>query len=213
MSLQNVLAEHRTLTPFALAAARLADDTVPITWFVAELQTRPTWSTAEVRAFFGQASPGRPGGCTHRALALLVPEYEEFLDRHGFHADRGEAADPAEFVHDAIGHIALGNPVTPLGELFACAGVAGFSHAMGIDYFINALLMFSLGYRLFDDVPPARVTITPEVGAAIGAAHGAGASLAESVGFSDRDKHDTLAFVVGNWERILQQVGVRRNGK
>jgi len=211
MDLWHVLAQYRFLTPFALVAARLADDTAPISRFVANLQSKPSWTTADVRAYFGQAVAGRRSRRSHRTLTLLVPEYGAFLDSHGFHPSRDEPADSAEFVHDAIGHIALGNPVTPIGELYACSGMAGFSHSVGIDYFINALLMFSFGHQLFDDVPPARVAITPDVGAAIGAAYDAGACLAEAVGYSDRGKHDTLEFVMGSWKKILQQAGRRRN--
>ena len=213
MGLRHLVYAHVHDMPFGLAAIRLADKSAPISRFVEELERKPVWRTAEVRAFFSQAGPRRTGGYRHKELAQQVPQYGRFLDRNRFQPNREELADPSEFVHDAIGHIALGHPVTPLGEICACAGVVGFSSTVGLDYFINALLMFSLGYQLFDDVPPATVAITSEVGAVIEAAYLGGTTLAQTVGYTDRNKHDTLVFVIDRWSQILLQSGGGWDGK
>jgi len=70
--------------------------------------------------------------------------WDEFLKKHSFEKDR------KMFLHDLIGHVALNNNITSKGEILATSGMCGFSFELGKYYFINALLIFSLEYNLFD---------------------------------------------------------------
>jgi len=71
-------------------------------------------------------------------------EWNTFLEKYSFKKDCNM------FFHDIVGHIILKNNVTSKGEILATAAMCGFSFELGKFYFINALLIFSLGYRLFD---------------------------------------------------------------
>lgn len=72
-------------------------------------------------------------------------EWNDFLNLYSFKKNYNM------FFHDIIGHIVLKNNVTSKGEILATAGMCGFSFELGKFYFVNALLIFSLGYKLFDD--------------------------------------------------------------
>ena len=72
-------------------------------------------------------------------------EWNDFLSKYSFKKNYNM------FFHDIVGHITLKNNVTPKGEILATAGMCGFSFELGKYYFVNAILIFSLGYRLFDD--------------------------------------------------------------
>ena len=71
-------------------------------------------------------------------------EWDIFLQKYSFKKDCNL------FFHDIIGHITLKNNVTSKGEILATAGMCGFSFELGKFYFVNAILIFSLGYKLFD---------------------------------------------------------------
>ena len=203
MSLLALLTAHQDCVLFRAALDRLLQPALPIASFVSALDQKSAWTTAEIRAFFGESRKPEPQRRIAE-IAALIPEYGEFLDQHGFHPHRDTAIDPAEFVHDAIGHIALEHPITPRGEVVACAGVAGFSSKIGMDYFINALLMFCLGYRLFDDVPPAQVPFDSAVREDIAAAYGAGSALARHLAYSEQGQALAVDFIVQAWPRIRQ---------
>jgi len=72
-------------------------------------------------------------------------EWDSFLNRYSFKKNYNI------FFHDIIGHIALKNDVTSKGEILATAGMCGFSFELGKFYFVNAILIFSLGYKLYDN--------------------------------------------------------------
>jgi len=72
-------------------------------------------------------------------------EWNDFLNQYSFKRNYNI------FFHDIVGHITLKNNVTSKGEILATAGMCGFSFELGKFYFVNAILIFSLGYRLFDD--------------------------------------------------------------
>lgn len=204
MAIISLLTAHQDCALFRDALNRLRQPALPIASFVSALEKKPAWTTAEIRAFFGDSRKPEPQRRIAE-IAALIPEYGEFLDQHCFHAHRDNAIDPAEFVHDAIGHIALGNPITPRGEVVACAGVAGFSSKIGMDYFINALLMFCLGYRLFDDVPPARVPVDSAVREDIDVAYRAGSALAQRLEYSEQGQAMAMDFIIQAWPRIRQR--------
>ena len=71
-------------------------------------------------------------------------QWKVFLNKHSFKEDN------KMFFHDLIGHITLKNNITSKGEILATAGMCGFSFELGKFYFVNAILIFSLGYNLFD---------------------------------------------------------------
>ncbi len=71
-------------------------------------------------------------------------EWDIFLNKYSFKQDCNL------FFHDIVGHIILKNNVTSKGEILATAGMCGFSFELGKFWFVNAILIFSLGYRLFD---------------------------------------------------------------
>lgn len=203
MSISSLLAAHQDCALFRTASRHLGVSALPIARFVSALAQKQDWTSAEIRAFFGDSRKSDPQ-CRIADITALIPEYRAFLDQHDFHPCRNAAIDPAEFVHDIIGHAALGHPVTPRGEILACAGVAGFSPEVGMDYFINALLMFCLGYRLFDDVPPARVRLDSATRKDIDTAFEAGSELANRLAYSEQGQAFALEFIVQAWPRIRQ---------
>ena len=75
----------------------------------------------------------------------FVKEWEDFLSQYSFKKNYNM------LFHDIVGHIILKNDVTSKGEILATAGMCGFSFELGKFYFVNAILIFSLGYKLFDD--------------------------------------------------------------
>lgn len=75
---------------------------------------------------------------------LKCKQWEDFLYEHTFQKNYDL------LFHDLVGHVTLKNNVTSKGEILATAGMCGFSFELGKFYFINAILIFSLGYKLFD---------------------------------------------------------------
>jgi hypothetical protein len=71
-------------------------------------------------------------------------QWDSFLDQYFFKKDYNM------LFHDLVGHITLKNNISSKGEILATAGMCGFSFELGKFYFINAILIFSLGYKLFD---------------------------------------------------------------
>lgn len=142
---------------FSRISAHLANSDRPIVRFLARLPA-PAPELESIRTeLFG--IPGPTIGPSAAEVAQLVPEYEAFLQLVAPTTLREQAVVPALLVHDLIGHLLLGQPTTPRGELIACAGTAGFSWDAGADYFINAILMFSLGLPVYEDVVPGRCDI------------------------------------------------------
>jgi len=72
-------------------------------------------------------------------------KWDDFINKYNFKKSH------ELFFHDIVGHIILKNNVTSKGEILATAGMSGFSFELGKFFFVNAILIYSLGYRLFDD--------------------------------------------------------------
>jgi hypothetical protein len=157
MQVHEISSRHAELELFSQISGYLANSERPIARFLARLPI-PAIELESVRTeLFG--TPGLAIGPSAIEVAHLVPEYETFLQSVAPTTLREQPVVPALLVHDLVGHLILEQPTTPRGELIACAGVAGFSWEAGADYFINAILMFSLGLPLFDDVVPGRCEI------------------------------------------------------
>jgi len=71
-------------------------------------------------------------------------EWDIFLNKYSFKQDCNL------FFHDIVGHITLKNKINSKGEILATAGMCGFSFELGKFWFVNAILIFSLGYKLFN---------------------------------------------------------------
>lgn len=157
IQVREICLRHAELELFSRISGHLANSERPIARFLARLPIPATELEAVRTELFG--APGPTTGPSAVEVAQLVPEYEAFLQSVAPTTLREQPVVPALLVHDLVGHLLLEQPTTPRGELIACAGVAGFSWSAGADYFVNAILMFSLGLPLFDDVVPGRCEI------------------------------------------------------
>ncbi len=157
IQVREICSRHAELELFSRISGLLANSERPIARFLSRLPI-PVAELESVRTeLFG--APGPTVGPSAVEVAQLVPEYGTFLQSVAPATLRECSVAPAQLVHDLVGHLLLEQPTTPRGELIACAGVAGFSWVAGADYFVNAVLMFSLGLPLFDDVVPGQCEI------------------------------------------------------
>jgi hypothetical protein len=157
MQVREICHHHAEHELFSRISAHLANSEHPIVRFLARLPVPATEFESLRTELFGAQGPIT--GPSAVEIAQMVPEYETFLQTVAPTTHREQPVVPALLVHDLVGHLLLEQPPTPRGELIACAGVAGFSWTAGADYFVNAILMFSLGLPLFDDVVPGRCEI------------------------------------------------------
>lgn len=152
IQVREICYRHAGLELFSRISEHLANSERPIVRFLARLPVPATEIESLRTELFGTSGPIT--GPSAVEVAQLVPEYEAFLQSVAPQTHREQPVVPALLMHDLVGHLLLEQPTTPRGELIACAGVAGFSWAAGADYFVNSILMFSLGLPLFDDVVP-----------------------------------------------------------
>lgn len=180
---------------------RLSNDLLPISCFVDKLSSKPVWTTAEMCQYFGSA-PVKNVGIVADTVFCQIPEYKQFLEANHFSDAHEERLDSSMLIHDLVGHILFGNSTDAEGELEACAVVMGFCPASGTDYFICALLMFSFGYQLFDDVPPAHVLVNDYYARRLNAAYREGEELRRFTGFSSDGKIATAGYIVRQWHQL-----------
>ena len=105
--------------------------------FLSTIDKDTFMSTKEIERFFNNKK-------RYFRTDLECEQWEDFLYKYSFQKNHDL------LFHDLIGHITLKNNVTSKGEILATAGMCGFSFELGKFYFMNALLIFSLGYKLFD---------------------------------------------------------------
>lgn len=157
MQVREICARHAELELFSRLGGYLANSDRPIARFLARLPISATELESVRAELFG--AQGSATGPSAVEVVQLIPEYAAFLQSIAPATLCEQSVVPALLVHDLVGHLLLKQPTTPRGELIACAGVSGFSWSAGADYFVNAILMFSLGLPLFDDVVPSRCEI------------------------------------------------------
>jgi hypothetical protein len=191
---------HRALPVFAATLERLGRVELPIVQFVEQLDGTSSWSPLRRDHFFGvQDVPRGPGA---RLVGLRVPGYEAFLQATSPRVDWEAPCQPGLLIHDLIGHLLLAQPTTPRGEIVACAGAAGFSWEAGADYFVNALLMFSLGLPLFEDVVPGRCQIDSALASACDSAWTRGRHLCRQLAPPRADVIPLTFLLVEQWTRL-----------
>lgn len=166
--IREICSSHSRIELFSRIGEHISNSDRPITRFL-DLLPIPTSRLDSVRAEVF-ACPRIPVGLPLSTVIRIAPEYEAFLQSLDPSPLHESIFDPALIIHDLVGHILLEQPTTPYGELVACAGVAGFSWIAGADYFVNAILMFSLGLPLFDDVEPDVCEIDDNLAAECGMA-------------------------------------------
>lgn len=200
--LRGLCAQHHATWIFAATLDRLGRDDLPIVQFVDQLADASTWAPSRRNQIFGSTRPSN--GPYPYIVALQIPAYDAFLQATTPLSDRFTPSSPAQLIHDLVGHLLLGQPTTPSGELVACAGVAGFSWEAGADYFVNALLMFSLGLPLYEDVVPAQCCVDQTLAAACDAACNRGWHLRRALKFEGGVT--PMAFsIVAQWQRLFAE--------
>lgn len=152
MQVQEICSRHAGVELFARISRYLANSDRPITRFLARLPIPASEIESVRKDLFG--APSTTVGLSAVQVAQLIPEYGILLQSLSPPTLCEQLVAPAQLIHDLVGHVLLRQPTTPRGELIACAGVAGFCWEAGADYFVNAILMFSLGLPLFDNVVP-----------------------------------------------------------
>jgi hypothetical protein len=201
--LEPLCKRYATLTPFRLVERRLRQSDAPIARFVREVERRAQWGPPELTEFFGVGSARavRRGDVSDR-----VADYAEFLRREGLRDDPEDRICAADLIHDLIGHIVFGNGTGPVGEIQATAAVFGFCPAVGVDYFINALLMFALGYSIFVGTTPHRMEVGDELSERVASLFAAGAVLHDRMGapLVERaaQREQMLGWILVNWDDL-----------
>lgn len=134
--LYRVLSPHSSCPIFSKSIDFIVIDKV-LQKFLSIIDKDTFMSTDEIEKFFNNKK-------LSFGTDLKCEQWEQFLYKYSFQKNHDL------FFHDLIGHITLKNNVTSKGEILATAGMCGFSFELGKFYFINAILIFSLGYKLFD---------------------------------------------------------------
>lgn len=148
--LRHTCEHNRSVEIFSRTLQRLEDETLPNSKFVKQLTDPTSWTSERRQHFFG--SQGSGNGPLPVWVNSCIPDFEAFLQKIAPDTDRFIPFSSGQLIHDLIGHLLLKQPTTPRGEIVACAGAAGFSWDAGADFFVNALLMFSLGLPIFEGV-------------------------------------------------------------
>lgn len=135
--LYRVLSSHSLYPIFSKSIDFIVNDEV-LQKFLSSIDKDTFMSTDEIEKFFNNKK-------LSFGIDFKCKQWEEFLYKYSFQKNLDL------FFHDLIGHITLKNNVTSKSEILATAGMCGFSFELSKFYFINAILIFSLGYKLFDE--------------------------------------------------------------
>lgn len=199
-TIRALCSRERALPVFGATLRRLDKPELPIVRFVEQLDGDASWAADRRDQFFGPPCP--PRGPVARFVGLRVPPFEAFQQATAPGTDWDAPCPPGQLIHDLVGHFLLAQPTTPRGEIVACAGVAGFSWEAGADYFVNALLMFSLGLPLFEDVVPGRCEVDAALSSECDAAWTRGRHHREQLGFARADVTSLAFLLVERWDRL-----------
>lgn len=125
-------------------------------------------------------------------------QWDEFLSKNYF------SKSERLFFHDIVGHITLKNGVNSKGEILATVAMCGFSFVLGRFYFINAILIFVLGYKLFDDTISDHSDISCYVDE-INNSYNSGKRLREYLGFDEKLLEDKTIeeYLAENCEKLM----------
>lgn len=202
VKVHEICKRHEDFPIFAQTLYRLSISSISITQFVEQIKEDDTasWSQIRIKHFFG--TPNRPRAPSPRTVSMSVPNFESFLRSTCSNVEWDINSDESLLLHDLIGHLLLAQPITPHGEIIACAGVAGFSFSAGADYFINAILMFSLGLPLFDNVTASRCYIDSSLALKCHAAWRHGRIIRHHIGMEEEDVVKLVTLVVEKWPLI-----------
>lgn len=188
---------------FFAVQQRLSNDLLPISCFVDKLSSKTVWTTAEMCQYF-VSTPIKNVAISADTVFCQIPDYKQFLEKNRFSGVHEEHLDLSILIHDLVGHLLFGNLTDAEGELEACAVVMGFCPASGTDYFICALLMFSFGYQLFDDVHPAHILVNDYYARRLNAAYLEGKELRQLSEFTSNDKGTTAGYIVKRWYQLRE---------
>lgn len=197
---REICSRHSKLELFSRIDEHISNCDNPITRFLNLLPM----TTAELNLIRAKVfvAPRVPVDLSLSTIIQVVPEYEAFLQSLDQNALHESTLPPALIIHDLVGHILLEQPTTQHGELVACAGVVGFSWAAGVDYFINAILMFSLGQPLFDDVELGWCEIDDNLAAECSMAWELGKAYRQRLSFSSEGVTALAYLLLERWDYL-----------